>query len=44
MSYLKGVFNLLEVAPYEEFIVETDIEKGVYVKPIPGMFDEAEQV
>lgn len=28
----------------EEFIVETDIEKGVYVKPIPGMFDEAEQV
>ena len=28
----------------DEFIIETDLEKGVFIRPIPGMFDEAEQV
>lgn len=28
----------------DEFIVEIDLEKGVYVRPIPGMFDEAEEI
>lgn len=27
-----------------EFVVEIDIEKGVFVRPIPGMFDEAEEI
>ena len=28
----------------DEFIIETDLEKGVFIRPIPGMFDEAEQL
>ncbi len=28
----------------DEFIVETDLEKGVFVRPIPGIFDEAEEL
>ena len=27
-----------------EFIEEIDLEKGVFVRPIPGMFDEAEEI
>ena len=27
-----------------EFIEEIDIEKGVFVHPIPGMFDDAEEI
>jgi 16S rRNA processing protein RimM len=28
----------------EEFITETDLDRGVFIRPIPGMFDEAESV
>ena len=28
----------------DEFIVDTDLEKGVFIRPIPGMFDEAEEI
>lgn len=28
----------------DEFITETDLDKGVFIRPIPGMFDEAEQL
>lgn len=28
----------------DEFIVETDTQKGIFVRPIPGIFDDAEQV
>lgn len=33
--YLPGV---------DEFIIEIDLEKGIAVRPIPGIFDEAENV
>ena len=28
----------------DEFIVETDLGRGVFIRPIPGMFDEAEEI
>ncbi len=28
----------------DEFITEIDIENGIFVRPIPGIFDDAEQV
>ncbi len=38
-----GVKNYY-IPAVDEFIIETDLEKGVFIRPIPGMFDEAEQV
>ena len=28
----------------DEFIVKTDLDKGVFIRPIRGMFDEAEEI
>lgn len=36
--------NLYYLPGVDEFIIEIDLEKGIAVRPIPGIFDEAENV